>query len=126
MREAIIEGTIKWSTTPGREFLKVIPGVAHLSLRVKGTMRFRSIEYIAKFILAGQIVQQSNTLSSTLQISIGGAPAKADYSGLSPNYAGLYQFNIVVPEVAASNAAPLSFTLGGTGGTQTLYIAIGN
>ncbi|HTC86642.1 MAG TPA: hypothetical protein VK686_00020 [Bryobacteraceae bacterium] len=75
---------------------------------------------------AGQIVQQSNTIASNFQMSIGGTSAKADYSGLAPNYVGLYQFNIVVPAVAASNAAPLTFTLGGTNGTQTLYIAIGN
>jgi len=61
-----------------------------------------------------------------LQISIGGTAATLDYWGLAPAYIGLYQFNIVVPAVAASNAAPLSFTLGGTNGTQTLYIAIGN
>jgi uncharacterized protein (TIGR03437 family) len=76
-------------------------------------------------IPAGQIVQQSNTISN-FQMSIGGTPAKADYSGLAPNYVGLYQFNIVVPAVAASNATSLSFTLGGATGTQTLYIAIGN
>ena len=52
--------------------------------------------------------------------------AMANYSGLAPNYVGLYQFNIVVPNVAASNAVPLTFTLGGGGGTQTLYIAVQN
>ena len=77
-------------------------------------------------IPAGQVVGQSNTIASNFQMSIGGTPAKVDYAGLEPDYVGLYQFNIVVPAVAASNAAPLTFTLGGTNGTQTLYIAIGN
>jgi hypothetical protein len=31
-----------------------------------------------------------------------------------------------VPDVAAGNALPLTFTLGGTTGTQTLYLAVQN
>jgi uncharacterized protein (TIGR03437 family) len=77
-------------------------------------------------IPAGQIVQQSNTLASSFQVSIGGMPATVNYAGLAPNYVGLYQFNIVVPNVAASDAVPLTFTLDGASGTQTLYIAVQN
>jgi uncharacterized protein (TIGR03437 family) len=39
---------------------------------------------------------------------------------------GLYQFNLVVPSVAASDAVPVTFTLGGVAGTQQLFTAIGN
>jgi uncharacterized protein (TIGR03437 family) len=74
---------------------------------------------------AGQIVQTSNTLASSFTVSIGGKPATVAYSGLAPNYVGLYQFNVVVPNVAAGNA-PLTFTLGGVPSTQPLSIAIGN
>ena len=77
-------------------------------------------------IPAGQIVQQANTLASKFEVSIGGVPATASYSGLTPDFVGLYQFNVVVPNVSASNAAPLTFTLGGAGGTQTLYVPIQN
>jgi len=38
----------------------------------------------------------------------------------------LYQFNIIVPSGIPSGAAPLTFTVAGTPGTQTLYIAIQN
>jgi len=76
-------------------------------------------------IPAGQLVGQSNTLSSSLQIFLGGSPATVLYSGLARNYTGLYQINIVVPNVAA-NAVPLTFALGGMAGTQTLYIAVQN
>ena len=48
------------------------------------------------------------------------------YDGLAPNYVGLYQFNVVVPDVAASDAVPLTFSLNGAGGTQSLSIAVGN
>jgi ligand-binding sensor domain-containing protein len=44
-------------------------------------------------------------------------------AGLAPNYTGLYQINIVVPNVSSGNAA-LTFTLAGQDGTQKLYIPI--
>jgi len=33
---------------------------------------------------------------------------------------------VVVPNVTASDTLPLTFTLGGASGTQTLAIAVGN
>jgi uncharacterized protein (TIGR03437 family) len=77
-------------------------------------------------IPAGQLVQQSNTLQSGFEISLGGIAAQAAYDGLAPGYTGLYQFNITVPNVAAGNAVPLTFSVAGVNGTQTLYIAVGN
>lgn len=77
-------------------------------------------------IPAGQIEEVSNTLAANFSISIGGVPAAVTYAGLAPAYAGLYQFNVVVPNVAPSDTVPVTFSLGGTSGTQTLYIAIGN
>lgn len=58
-------------------------------------------------------------------MSIGGAPAMLSYYGLAPNYTGLYQFDVTVPDVASGNAA-LTFTLDGIPGTQTLYLAVAN
>jgi uncharacterized protein (TIGR03437 family) len=77
-------------------------------------------------IPSGQTVEQQNSLAASFQMSIGGSPAAASYYGLAPNYLGLYQFNVTVPSVAAGTAVPLTFTLGGAAGTQTLYIAVGN
>ncbi len=76
-------------------------------------------------IPAGQLVQQLNTLSLPLQLSIGGIPATPLYDGLAPDFTGLYQFNVTMPAAAAGNAA-LTFTLNGVSGTQTLYVAAGN
>jgi uncharacterized protein (TIGR03437 family) len=75
-------------------------------------------------IPAGQLVGQPNALTNTFQMFIGGMAATAAYSGLAPNYTGLYQFNIVVPDVGSGSAVPVTFALGGTNGTQTLYIAV--
>ncbi len=78
-------------------------------------------------IPAGQLVQQANTLASTFEISIGGVPVtNVPYAGLAPSYTGLYQFNIVVPANAGTGALPLTFTVGGVAGTQTLYLAVSN
>ena len=77
-------------------------------------------------IPAGQIVGQQNSLASPFQISFGGAPATVSYWGLAPDEVGLYQFNVVVPAVGAGDAVPLTFTLNGVSGSQTLYIAVQN
>lgn len=75
-------------------------------------------------IPAGQVVSQANSLNSKFQILIGGTPATLAYSGLAPNFVGLYQFNVVVPNVAANDLTPVTFTIGGVSGTQTLFTAI--
>jgi uncharacterized protein (TIGR03437 family) len=78
-------------------------------------------------ILPGQLVGQSNTLAAPFTISFGGTQATSvPYDGLAPNFMGLYQLNVVVPNVAASSTVPLTFTLGETAGAQALAIAVGN
>lgn len=73
---------------------------------------------------AGEIVTGDNQLALPFQLNFGQTPAQLSYDGLSPNYVGLYQFNVVVPAVPDSDLVPLTFNLGGTAGTQTLYIAV--
>jgi len=75
-------------------------------------------------IPAGQIVEQDNSLNSTMQVMFGQTPATLSYAGLAPGFIGLYLFKVTVPNVPTSNAVPLTFTLGGVSGTQTLYTAI--
>jgi uncharacterized protein (TIGR03437 family) len=65
-------------------------------------------------------------MTAPLQIRFGQTQAKVSFSGLAPLAVGLYQFNLVVPSVAANDAVPVTFTLGGTPGTQTLFTVIGN
>jgi uncharacterized protein (TIGR03437 family) len=77
----------------------------------------------------GQIVQQANTLQTTLDVVFGGVQgslAALTYAGLALNSVGVYEIDLVVPEVAASNVTALSFNLGTTASTQTLYIAVAN
>jgi uncharacterized protein (TIGR03437 family) len=75
---------------------------------------------------AGVIAQGLSSLNASLDISIGGKSAQVTYGGLTAPFVGLYQFNVVVPNIPASDTTPLTFTLGGTPGTQTLSLFIGN
>jgi len=75
---------------------------------------------------AGQIVTVANQLSGSFQIFFNGTPATVQFAGLVNGYLGLYQFNVVVPNVAAGNTVPVTFSLNGTPGTQLLVIPVQN
>jgi uncharacterized protein (TIGR03437 family) len=95
---------------------------------VGDTLIFYGIGFgpVTPSIPAGQIAEQTNSLQSPLQVSFGGVPAKVTYYGLTPTYVGLYQFNVVVPSVPASDTVPVTFTVGTTAGTQTMVISVAN
>ncbi len=76
--------------------------------------------------LAGVIDQNANQVNASLDISIGGVSSKIPYAGLTPGVVGLYQFNVVVPNIPANDKTPLTFTLNGTAGAQTVSLFIGN
>jgi uncharacterized protein (TIGR03437 family) len=68
-------------------------------------------------------------VQTTLDVVFGGAEgALSDltYAGLALNSVGVYEIDLIVPEVPASNVTPLSFNLGNSLSTQTLYIAVAN
>jgi len=75
---------------------------------------------------AGQIVTLANRLQATFQASFAGTPATVNFSGLTGGYLGLYQFNVVVPNVAPSDSVPFTYSLGGVPGPQNLIIPVGN
>jgi uncharacterized protein (TIGR03437 family) len=74
-------------------------------------------------IPAGQIVTAANSLVNSLQMQVNNVNANLAYAGLAPNFVGLYQFNLVVPAVADGDW-PLTFTLNGVKGSQTLYLSV--
>jgi uncharacterized protein (TIGR03437 family) len=79
----------------------------------------------------GQVVQQANVLTLPIQFNFGSTPAGVPlYYGLAGNFVGLYEFYVVVPNLANSDLVPLTFTLGSgnnaVNGTQTLYTAVHN
>ena len=72
----------------------------------------------------GQIATDITSLTVPLQIMFGQTPAQIPYYGFAPNYVGLYQINVMVPELPDSDLVPLTFNLGGAAGTQILYTAV--
>jgi uncharacterized protein (TIGR03437 family) len=66
----------------------------------------------------------ANQLTLPLQIQFGQATGTLVYDGLAPGFVGLYQFNVTVPNVADNDLTPITFSLGGTAGVQTMYIAV--
>ena len=76
---------------------------------------------------AGQLAPANTTLTLPLQIYFGSTLATLQYWGLAPGLVGVYQFNVVVPNVPASDAVPVSFSLNGVIGAQVvLYTSVGN
>ena len=74
---------------------------------------------------AGQIVPTPPpSLMVAPQILFGSTPATVVFAGLASGYVGLYQFNVAVPSITASDKVPVTFTLGGVPGTQTFYTAV--
>jgi uncharacterized protein (TIGR03437 family) len=73
----------------------------------------------------GQVAPGSNQLIAPVQFLFGQTPASEPiYVGVAPLTVGLYQFNIVVPQVPDNDLVPVTFTLGGIAGTQTLYTSV--
>jgi uncharacterized protein (TIGR03437 family) len=77
---------------------------------------------------AGQLVPSTpaNTLANPFAMSFGGMPGVVAFSGLVAQQVGLYQFNVTIPQISNSDLVPVTFTLAGTPGSQTLYTAVHN
>jgi uncharacterized protein (TIGR03437 family) len=105
-----------------------IPGVPSRSAKTGDVITFYGIGFgpVTPNIPAGQTVQQTNTLASSLHFFIGGIEATVLYDGLVYGSIGLYQINAVVPAVPNSDAVPVTFTLAGAAGSQILYIPVQN
>ena len=65
---------------------------------------------------------QRNTVS-TPTILIGGTPAQVLFSGLSPQFVGIYQINVTVPQVTAG-VVPLQISMGVVVSSNQVTIAV--
>jgi len=103
-----------------------IPGINSRPAKPGDTIILYGVGFgeVTPSIPAGQLVGELNTLSAPFHLNFGTTEATLAYDGLAPGYVGLYQFNVVVPDVSSSNLVALTFTLGGTAGAQALYIAV--
>jgi uncharacterized protein (TIGR03437 family) len=71
---------------------------------------------------AGSLDALRQTLTQPV-VLVGGLPAQVQFSGLSPQFVGVNQMNIVVPNVPAGNV-PIQIQVGGITSPNTITIAI--
>lgn len=67
---------------------------------------------------------QAASLALAYQINIGGVPAQVTFGGMVANSIGLYQFNIVIPNVLPGDQ-PIEL-VDGVNNSQNLTIVVGN
>ena len=119
---ALFSDGVTWVAPPG-----AISGLTSRQAKPGETITIYGIGFgtVTPLIPPGQLVVESNTLTTPVQFFFAQTPATLmPYWGLALDDVGLYQFNVVVPNVANSDLVPLTFTLGGVSGTQTLYTAV--
>lgn len=73
---------------------------------------------------AGVVAAQASALTLPYRLRIGGQPAEVTFAGVVGGTIGLYQFNLIVPQVAAGDQ-PIDLEIDGVPNTQNLYIQIG-
>jgi uncharacterized protein (TIGR03437 family) len=102
-----------------------IPGVTSRRAQPGDVLTIYGVGFgaVTPAISAGQVVAEANSIPG-FQIMFGSTTATTQYAGLAPSAIGLYQFNVVVPNVPSSDTTPLSFSVAGVPGAQTLFIAI--
>ena len=105
-----------------------ISGVASRRAKPGDTIILYGVGFgpVNTFTPPGQIAEGTSMLAESFSMSLGGTAVTPSYFGLAPTFVGLYQFNLVVPNIAPSDTAPLTFSLGGAAGAQKLFLAIGN
>jgi uncharacterized protein (TIGR03437 family) len=64
-----------------------------------------------------------STIAAPAAVQYGSTPAVITYAGLAPGYVGLYQLNVVTPQVPDNDLVPLTFTVNGTS-YQALFTAV--
>jgi uncharacterized protein (TIGR03437 family) len=74
--------------------------------------------------VAPGVVASGTTAVTNPVVRIGDAPATLSYAGLSPGFVGLYQFNIVVPNVSAGDQR-LSLSVDGVSSGQETFLVVG-
>jgi uncharacterized protein (TIGR03437 family) len=118
----------QFSNTSTYVFPGSIPGIATARAKPGDNLTMYGIGFgpVTPNIPAGELVPGLNQLQTALGVTFANVPAQITYQGLVPGIVGLYQFNVVVPNIPASDTTPLVFTLGGTPGTQNLVVAIQN
>ena len=103
-----------------------IPGITSRPAHPGETITVFGVGFgsLAPPIPAGTIASGLTALVNPVAFQFGTTVAPVSYQGLAPGYVGLYQFNLVVPNVNDSDAVPFSVMFGGSSTSQSLYSAV--
>jgi uncharacterized protein (TIGR03437 family) len=104
-----------------------VPGVTSRRARPGDVLTFYGIGFgpVTPQMPAGQTALGGTTLASGLEVMFGATKAQVTYDGLAPGTVGLYQINVVVPNVAGSDAVQVTFSVAGVIARQTLlYVPV--
>jgi len=64
---------------------------------------------------------------TTPEVLVGNVPAKVIFAGMTPQFVGVYQLNIIIaPGTPTGNAVPLQIRMGGFTSTDQVTIAVSN
>jgi uncharacterized protein (TIGR03118 family) len=74
----------------------------------------------------GQVISGQLQLTTTPTVTIGGASAKVVYAGLTPGSAGLFQFNVIVPDGLPNGDATLAISSGGVSIQDGIFLSVQN
>jgi uncharacterized protein (TIGR03437 family) len=74
--------------------------------------------------LAGVIAAQGSPLALPFELRIGGIPAQVTFAGMVGGTIGLYQINLIVPNVGEGDQ-PIELTVDGVPNAQNLVITVG-
>jgi len=106
-----------------------VPGVTSSPAKPGETIVFYGVGFgavsPASVAFAGQVVGATNSINN-FSINFGSSPGVPLYYGLAAGFVGLYQFNVTLPQLSNSDLVPVTFTVGGTAGAQTLYTSVHN
>jgi len=67
------------------------------------------------------------TLANTIHhasVFFGGHNAEIQFSGLSPQFVGVYQLNVIVPDIVPGDSVPLQLVLGGIETPKEITVAV--
>jgi len=102
----------------------LLPGVAFRPAAPGSNITLYGIGFgdVTPAIAPGAIVSSANNVPN-LTISFGTTAATVGYAGLAPNAVGLYQFNVVVPDLPDGDY-PVVVKVGTTPISQTPYLTV--
>jgi uncharacterized protein (TIGR03437 family) len=115
-------------TTDGTNFIGNIPGVPSRPARPGETIITYGIGFgvTTPPIAPGTIANIATRLADPLVVTVGGVQIPESgvlYAGLAPGFVGLYQFNIVVPNVP-DGEQPVTVRVGSATVPQTLFLSV--